>query len=117
MEVLRTFRRARGRVHSRHNRSSCYRSAPHANPSRCERSIGRSMSTHRFYPHRVGVDRILLTVEPIKADVPRGGDGSLQLYKTELEKVTLRVSAAVPDGILDEVLIASQAERRRVQVH
>jgi hypothetical protein len=59
----------------------------------------------------------LLSVEAVGAEVPRSGDGTLNVYKTDLEELTLRISAAVPDGMLDEVMTPSEARRRQVQVH
>jgi hypothetical protein len=74
------------------------------------------MSTHRFYPYRAEADRILLTVEPVRAEIPCASDGTLLLYKTDLESVKLRVSAAVPAGIADQLVPPTEAHRPPLEV-
>jgi hypothetical protein len=74
------------------------------------------MTTHRFYPYETGPERILLSVDPVDADIPRGGDGALLLYQTDLEKVTLQVTAAVPQELFEELLPRAEARQPPAEV-
>jgi hypothetical protein len=52
----------------------------------------------------------------MNGDVPRGADGALHLYQTDLDELVLHVSAAVPAEIRQEVLPRSETNQAPIEL-
>jgi hypothetical protein len=62
------------------------------------------MSVARFYPYKVGLERLQLALEPLTSGVVKRDDGSLEVFEEQEDLVRIRCDVHAPAGLWDEVL-------------